>query len=231
MDGACYLCRMKKMILTIVSGVSLCAMPAQAQFNTVASVPNRYKVELLREGTDKAEPTPEGAVPAQGTPADIPVSASPVESHKEIWVGRYLSVSYPLQRIRINSSYGYRKDPFTGKRKFHNGIDLHARGDEVLAMMEGVVVKVGQDKMSGKYVTLRHGNYTVSYCHLSKVLVGKGATVRPRDVVGVSGSTGRSTGEHLHITCKLDGKSIDPLLVLDYIKSIQKECVAALAAL
>lgn len=162
---------------------------------------------------------------------DIPASASPVESHKEIWVGRYLSVSYPLQRIRINSSYGYRKDPFTGKRKFHNGIDLHARGDEVLAMMEGLVVKVGQDKTSGKYVTLRHGSYTVSYCHLSKVFVGKGATVRPRDVVGVSGSTGRSTGEHLHITCKLDGKSIDPMLVLDYIKSIQKECVAALATL
>lgn len=214
-----------------MAGVSLCAMPAQAQFNTVASVPGRYKVEVLREGTDKAEPTYAGTVPVQGAPVDIPASVSPVESHKEIWVGRYLSVSYPLQRIRINSSYGYRKDPFTGKRKFHNGIDLYARGDEVLAMMEGVVVKVGQDKMSGKYVTLRHGNYIVSYCHLSKVLTGKGAMVRPRDVVGISGSTGRSTGEHLHITCKLDGKSIDPLLVLDYIKSIQKECVAALAAL
>lgn len=214
-----------------MSGVSLCAMPAQAQFNTVASVPNRYKVEVLREGTGKAEPTPAGTVPVQDASVDIPASASPVESRKEIWVGRYLSVSYPLQRIRINSSYGYRKDPFTGKRKFHNGIDLHARGDEVLAMMEGVVVKVGQDKTSGKYVTLRHGSYTVSYCHLSKVLVGKGATVRPRDVVGVSGSTGRSTGEHLHITCKLNGKSIDPLLVLDHIKSIQEECVAALVAL
>ena len=214
-----------------MAGISLCAMPAQAQFNTVASVPGRYKVEVLREGTDKAEPTPAGTVPVQGAHVDIPASASPVESRKEIWVGRYLSVSYPLQRIRINSSYGYRKDPFTGKRKFHNGIDLHARGDEVLAMMEGVVVKVGQDKTSGKYVTLRHGSYTISYCHLSKVLVGKGATVRPRDVVGVSGSTGRSTGEHLHITCKLNGKSIDPQLVLDYIKSIQEECVAALAAL
>lgn len=211
-----------------MAGVSLCAMPTQAQFNTVASIPNRYKVEVLRVGTDKAEPTPAGEVPVQGAPVDIPASASPVESRKEIWVGRYLSVSYPLQRIKVNSSYGYRKDPFTGKRKFHNGIDLHARGDEVLAMMEGVVVKVGQDKTSGKYVTLRHGNYTVSYCHLSKVLVGKGATVRPRDVVGVSGSTGRSTGEHLHITCKLNGKSIDPLLVLDHIKSIQEECVAAL---
>lgn len=214
-----------------MAGISLCAMPAQAQFNTVASVPGRYKVEALREGTDKAEPTPAGTVPVQGAPVDIPASASPVESRKEIWVGRYLSVSYPLQRIRINSSYGYRKDPFTGKRKFHNGIDLHARGDEVLAMMEGVVVKVGQDKTSGKYVTLRHGRYTVSYCHLSKILIVKGAIVHPRDVVGITGSTGRSTGEHLHITCKLNGRSISPSLIFDYIQSIRQECISALAGL
>lgn len=200
-------------------------MPAQAQFNTIAKTPERYKVEALQEGMKKQEPTPESMAPAQET------STKPADESKKLWIDRYLSVSYPLQRIRITSPYGYRKDPFTGKRKFHNGIDLHARGDEVLAMMEGLVVKVGQDKTSGKYVTLRHGSYTVSYCHLSKVLVGKGATVRPRDVVGISGSTGRSTGEHLHITCKLNGKSIDPLLVLDYIKSIQEECVAALAVL
>lgn len=56
-------------------------------------------------------------------------------------------------------------------------------------MMEGVVVKVGQDKTSGKYVTLRHGNYTVSYCHLSRVLAAKGTVVRPRDAVGITGST------------------------------------------
>lgn len=81
-----------------------------------------------------------------------------------------------------------------------------------MAMMEGVVVKVGQDKTSGKYVTLRHGRYTVSYCHLSKILIVKGAIVHPRDVVGITGSTGRSTGEHLHITCKLNGRSISPRL-------------------
>lgn len=144
---------------------------------------------------------------------------------------RYLSVSYPLQRIRITSPYGYRKDPFTGKRKFHGGIDLHARGEQVLAMMEGVVVKVGQDKTSGKYVTLRHGNYTVSYCHLSRVLAAKGTVVRPRDAVGITGSTGRSTGEHLHVTCKLNGKNINPSVLFDYIKSMQQECVSALAGL
>ena len=112
-----------------------------------------------------------------------------------------------------------------------NGIDLHARGDEVMAMMAGVVVKVGQDKSSGKYVTLRHGDYTVSYCHLSRVLTRKGAAIRPRDVVGITGSTGRSTGEHLHISCKLEGKSIDPSVILDYIRSIREECVAALTEL
>lgn len=219
---------MRKILLLMMTGVSLCITPAKAQFNTVAVTPTRYKMEVLDMGLDQAEPASESEISVQEVSTGIPVSA---DMDKKKWMDRYLSVSYPLRYIKVTSPYGYRKDPFTGKSKFHGGLDLRARGDKVMAMMEGVVVKVGQDKMSGKYVTLRHGNYTVSYCHLSKVLVGKGATVRPRDVVGVSGSTGRSTGEHLHITCKLDGKSIDPLLVLDYIKSIQKECVAALAAL
>ena len=215
----------------MMSGISLSAMPAQAQFNTVAAIPNRYKVEVLQPGTDKAKPTPESAAPVQGASTDILASASPVDVRKKMWIDRYLGVCYPLRNIRVTSLYGYRKDPFTGKKKFHGGLDLHARSEEVLAMMEGVVVKVGQDKTSGKYVTLRHGSYTVSYCHLSRILAVKGAAVRPRDVVGITGSTGRGTGEHLHISCKLDGKSVDPSILLDYIQSTQQECVAALAEL
>lgn len=219
---------MRKILLLMMTGVSLCITPAKAQFNTVAVTPTRYKMEVLDMGLDQAEPASEIEISVQEVSTGIPVSA---DMDKKKWMDRYLSVSYPLRYIKVTSPYGYRKDPFTGKSKFHGGLDLRARGDKVMAMMEGVVVKVGQDKASGKYVTLRHGNYTVSYCHLSKVLVGKGAAVRPRDVVGITGSTGRSTGEHLHITCKLNGKSIDPLLVLDYIRSIQEECVSALAAL
>ena len=165
---------MRKILLIAISGISFCTMPVQAQFNTIAKTPERYKVEALQEGMKKPEPTPESMAPVQET------STKPADESKKLWIDRYLSVSYPLQRIRITSPYGYRKDPFTGKRKFHGGIDLHARGEQVLAMMEGVVVKVGQDKTSGKYVTLRHGNYTVSYCHLSKILVVKGMSVRPR---------------------------------------------------
>ena len=215
----------------MMSGISLSAMPAQAQFNTVAAISDRYKVEVLRTGTDVAKPTPESAAPVQGASTDILASASPVDVRKKMWIDRYLGVCYPLRNIRVTSPYGYRKDPFTGKKKFHGGLDLHARSEEVLAMMEGVVVKVGQDKTSGKYVTLRHGSYTVSYCHLSRIFVVKGAAVRPRDVVGITGSTGRSTGEHLHISCKLDGKSVDPSILFVYIQSTQQECVAALAEL
>lgn len=216
---------MRKILLLIISGVSFCTMTVQAQFNTIAKTPERYKVEALQEDMKKQEPTPESAAPVQKT------SVKSADERKKSWIDRYLSVSYPLQRIRITSPYGYRKDPFTGKRKFHGGIDLHARGEQALAMMEGVVVKVGQDKTSGKYVTLRHGNYTVSYCHLSRVLTEKGRVVHPRDVVGITGSTGRSTGEHLHITCKLNGKSVNPSVLFDYIKSMQQECVSALARL
>lgn len=214
-----------------MAGASCFAMPVHAQFNTVETTADRYKVEVVASDSGKAT-APEGEMISvqDGVPGDS-VPEPSAEAGKKVWVERYLSVSYPLRKVKITSPYGYRKDPFAGKKRFHNGIDLRARGDEVLAMMAGVVVKVGQDNSSGKYVVLRHGNYTVSYCHLSRILTEKGAEIRPRDVVGITGSTGRSTGEHLHITCRLNGKSIDPLLIFDYIKSIQEECVAALAVL
>ena len=208
----------------MMTGVSLCITPAKAQFNTVAVTPTRYKMEVLDMGLDQAEPASESEISVQEVSTGIPVSA---DMDKKKWMDRYLSVSYPLRYIKVTSPYGYRKDPFTGKSKFHGGLDLRARGDKVMAMMEGVVVKVGQDKSSGKYVTLRHGDYTV----LSRILTRKGAAVGPRDVVGITGSTGRSTGEHLHITCKLNGRSISPSLIFDYIQSIRQECISALAGL
>lgn len=136
-----------------------------------------------------------------------------------------------LFSIKINSPYGYQKDPFTGKRKFHNGIDLYARSAKVFAMMQGRVLAVGQDKVSGKYVTLRHGDFTISYYHLSQISVLQGQTVFPGDIVGITGNTGRSTGEHLHITARHKGEYINPHIFLDYIISVQESCLAELAQL
>ncbi|MCH5228297.1 MAG: M23 family metallopeptidase [Muribaculaceae bacterium] len=79
------------------------------------------------------------------------------------------------------------------------------------------------DKRSGHYITIRHGNYTVSYCHLSEILVKKGQVLAPGEPVAISGNTGRSTAPHLHITLKYKRKRINPMIILDYIKITKKK--------
>ncbi len=219
-----YIWRMKKKLLILMTEIATMVAPANAQFNTVAPRSDLYKVEVKETASDDYMPEKTSLA----SDVQSPKTSGVDDTYKKEWTDRYLSVSYPLRQIRINSPFGYRNDPFTGKRKYHNGLDLHARGDEVFAMMDGVVLKIGQDNVSGKYVILRHGNYTVSYCHLSRATATKGAAVKAGTVVGITGSTGRSTGEHLHITCKLGGKNIDPLLLLDFIKATREACVAAL---
>lgn len=123
----------------------------------------------------------------------------------------------PLDTLIVTSPYGYRIDPFTRKRRMHSGMDFRASSDNVYAMMSGKVLKVGYDKVSGNYITLQHGSITVSYCHLSHVLKHKNDTVAVGEVVGITGNTGRSTGEHLHLTCKIKGRVIDPSLILNHI--------------
>ena len=215
-------------LLLLLSGKHM-----KAQFNTISCPGNRYKVvvENPSQTTNETEATPESITSENEKSVPDKVALSSTDTKKKEQVARYLSVCYPLSSVKINSPYGYRKDPFTGKRKFHNGIDLHARSSKVFAMIQGRVLKVGQDKVSGKYVTLQHGNFTVSYCHLSQISVSQGQDVLSGDVVGITGNTGRSTGEHLHITCKYNGNYIDPILIFKHIETVQKDCISTLAQL
>lgn len=215
---------MNRTIIAVAAFLLLSAGHTNAQFNTVFSPVCRYKVEVGKTVDVPKEKTgtPESISPGNEKSAPGNTSLSGTDSKRKGQVARYLSVCYPLSHIKVNSPYGYRKDPFTGKRKFHNGIDLHARNAKVYAMLPGKVIVVGQDRVSGKFVTLQHGNFTVSYCHLSRITVSKGQVVRAGSVVGITGNTGRSTGEHLHITCKLKGKSIDPTKIFDYIKIVHE---------
>ena len=213
--------------IVIVLFLLLSGNHVKAQFNTVSSSGNRYKVavENPTRTTNETEATPESIASENEKSLSDKVSLSSADTKKKEQVARYLSVCYPLSHIKINSPYGYRKDPFTGKRKFHNGIDLHARSAKVFAMIQGRVIAVGQDKVSGKYVTLQHGGFTVSYCHLSQISVSQGQDVLPGDVVGITGNTGRSTGEHLHITIRQKGEYVNPRIFLDYINSVKESCV------
>lgn len=133
-----------------------------------------------------------------------------------------VDVAYPLRIIHVTSPFGSRRDPFTGKTAYHNGIDLRANNTEVYAMMFGQVVKVGSNGRSGNFVTVRHGDITVSYCHVSKVLVQVNQYVFAGQPVAVSGNSGRSTAPHLHLTCKDEkGRAIDPALLLNIISHVR----------
>lgn len=115
---------------------------------------------------------------------------------------------------RLTSYYGYRSDPFTGRRRFHYGIDIANRiGTPVTATMGGVVVDIGDRPTGyGKYVILRHSyGYQTLYAHLSKVSVWKGQQVPQGGKIGEMGNTGRSTGSHLHFSIYQNNSPINPL--------------------
>lgn len=204
---------MKNVIVLIIL-LNICVL-SHGQFNTITPSSSIYKIREKKNIPIKVEEVK--------TPDSTLINAKPMSENSSRWIQQYLSVSYQLDRMVVNSSYGMRRDPFTGKRKQHNGIDFHARGDEVYAMMQGDVVKVGQDKQSGIFVILRHGNYTVSYCNLSSVLVKTGSKVKAGGAVAITGNTGKSTGEHLHLAVKYDGEYINPNILLQYIKEVHEE--------
>lgn len=158
----------------------------------------------------------------------LTASATSGPSGRDYWIERYLSVSYPLKTVKVSSHFGKRKDPFTGELTLHSGLDLQAHYEEVYSMFDGTVENIGSDSRSGNYIILRHGEYTVSYCHLSKVTARKGDELIAGDPVGYTGSTGRSTGPHLHITSKYKGNVTDPYTLLIYIKDVREEAVNAL---
>lgn len=215
---------MKKSWLLLT--LSSCFLSAQAQFHTIAYRKSLYKVEEVT-GQTETKNLPENGE-ADNHFSLTSMAGKQSEEMHSYWIGCYMSVSYPLKKITVTSPYGRRIDPFTNKRSNHKGLDLRANGEEVYAMMFGEVVKVAADKRSGNYVTIRHGGYTVSYCHLSEALVKKGAQVLPGEVVAISGNTGRSTGPHLHITAKYGKKHIDPAILLQFVRETRDKALAHL---
>lgn len=121
--------------------------------------------------------------------------------------------------VSVGSSFGYRRDPFTRRAKFHSGVDLKARwGDAVGASQAGTVTFAGWHHGYGNMVIVDHGGgVTTHYAHLSSFDVEPGAHVERGTIIGRAGSTGRATSPHLHYEVRIDGAAMDPLqpLALD----------------
>ncbi|WP_279634096.1 M23 family metallopeptidase [Pedobacter miscanthi] len=137
-----------------------------------------------------------------------------------------LRLSLPLREFKINSGFGNRTHPVSGKKNsFHSGVDLHARSDSVFSILPGKVVRVSFNPLIGNYILIIHGGFTSVYGHLSKFMVVEGDFVGSGSAIGISGNTGRSTGEHLHFGLKHNGKFIDPLRFLYLFANLEERAL------
>lgn len=119
-------------------------------------------------------------------------------------------------KFRWTSPYGWRADPFTGVRSFHTGTDMACpEGTPILAAMSGRISEVGNNRTYGNYIIINHGNgYQTVYAHMAKAISKKGQWVTQGSKIGLVGSTGYSTGPHLHFMVYKNGNRIDPMTVL-----------------
>lgn len=196
---------MKTVIITIFISLSL---SASAQFNTIAPTDSRLNKKVSTQVSDTTAIVSDNTF-QKDREESLPVTDKIIEWYHP-----------PLKgTLHITSKFGQRRNPFGKKSsEFHSGIDLSAKADTpIYAMLPGEVAHIGYDSRSGNYIKLRHGNFTVSYCHLiRKPTIPIGSKIFPGQPVAHVGSTGRSTGPHLHITLKRNGRVIDPAILLNF---------------
>ncbi len=123
----------------------------------------------------------------------------------------------PVRGGRYSSKFGYRTNPITHVYSFHTGLDIAvSQGTKIHAAYHGQVRAVGEDERSGKYIILRHDDgMETFYCHCSRIDAAEGDTVDAGDVIARVGSTGWSTGPHLHFEVRKNGERLDPLQFLE----------------
>ncbi|PKP95351.1 MAG: M23 family peptidase [Alphaproteobacteria bacterium HGW-Alphaproteobacteria-14] len=150
----------------------------------------------------------ERTTPTLGMGADITAFSSPIPQ-------RAISVPsrMPLEGAQLTSSYGMRNHPVLGGRRQHQGIDLAApTGTPVYATADGVIGRADWYSSYGLYISINHGaSMETRYAHMSRLAVAAGDNIKKGDLIGYVGSTGRSTGPHLHYEVRVDGLAVNPI--------------------
>ena len=175
---------------------------------TPESIAEKYKVSAAKVA--QVNQTELGTVFGAGTTLFVPDAELDWITRQEINGDLF---TRPLHRsYYISSRFSWRVNPFTGRRTFHNGIDMAApQGTPIYAALGGTVIATGWDNVYGKYVTVaHHSGYKTLYGHMSKITIKKGARVTTSTKLGEVGSTGQSTGPHLHFTVYKNGSPINP---------------------
>lgn len=180
-----------------------------AQFHTLEFQKERPSIQVVKLNETKSKPS------------EIELKLIlPEETHSPN-ESALLLATLPLDEIFLTSNYGYRSDPISGERKFHRGIDLNTDRSKVYSMLHGQILRVGSDPVLGKFVKVRHGGYESIYGHLSQIWVSELEEVFPGTVLGISGSSGKATGDHLHLTVKKGKEYVNPVLFIQLIAKLR----------
>ena len=183
------------------------ALKAEAEARRKAEEERKRKEEEERRRQEEANKKPgNGGSNSGSSGSSGSSSSSSSSSSKEGW-GR------PCSWRKLTSPYGYRTHPTTGQWKFHNGVDLaNAQGTPIYAVRSGKVTVATYGGTYGYYVTINHGDgFSSLYAHMTHYVVSKGQTVSKGQLIGYMGSTGRSTGPHLHFSIFHNGSSVNPM--------------------
>ncbi|MFQ3619409.1 MAG: M23 family metallopeptidase [Spirochaetales bacterium] len=164
------------------------------------NIPVRNLVDANDLGTEVIHP---------GMKLFVPGARMPEMEMRRILGSLFL---FPTQG-RITSGFGVRSDPFTGVKRFHNGIDIaNDFGTTIHAALTGKVAKIGFHPTYGRYIIVTHdGGYQTFYAHLQSIQVSEGRKVGQGEVIGEMGNTGYSTGPHLHFSVFKNGNPVDPM--------------------
>lgn len=216
---------------SVVSGVKEYLLEGSASFavNGNRVEPYANDNEDVTENTDgpeeeseKATDTSEATTDAPETTADTAVQtmSSGVVAQTvplKLEYKKKSNMTAPLEDGIYTSYFGERTDPIAGDEDYHKGIDIAAdEGEPIKAAFDGVVSAVGEDERSGKYIILEHGKGIVTlYCHCSEIIVGDEESIKQGETIALVGSTGYSTGPHLHFEVRMNGESVDPLPLLE----------------
>lgn len=197
------------------------------------STDNKGEDASVSESDDKEETAPE-IKPDSAFQEELTATVEPSENMKKISlnlnrdgddvIATASTLPYSLNTTiysplsgKITSNFGKRIHPVYNCDSFHTGIDIAGKtGENIRSIADGKVIRTSYNQWNGHYVEIDHGNtITTMYCHCSKILVKKGASVKGGEAIAQVGNTGVSTGPHLHFEFRIDGVSYNPLYALN----------------
>ena len=183
--------------------------------NNIKTISEKKESNNVSSSEEKIAENIGGSVDDANTVVSVISSTSTVNDIAKNIKSTGVKFTKPVEGV-VTSKFGAREAIFEGIDSYHTGTDIGAdKGTKVVSSIDGKITKAEYNKYNGNYIEITNGKIITKYCHLSKSLVKVGATVRAGEKIGEVGSTGLSTGPHLHFEIVYDSKKIDPEQIVE----------------